>query len=165
MNALWSYALAALGITGLLIAANRPRVGWWFNIAAQTAWVAYALATRQWGFLASALAYVVAYVRLLRRAYRPAEPVKTGPRRARYLGVLVLVATKAQADAWMRDHPEFSGWRRVLVASRDDVQKVRGYFGPIEVRRLGVDLPADAAMELSDAVRVIEAVTQLVSDG
>jgi hypothetical protein len=71
VSAIWSYALAVLGITGLLIAANRPKVGWWFNIAAQTAWIAYAVATRQWGFLASALAYAFAYVRLLRRAHRP----------------------------------------------------------------------------------------------
>lgn len=163
MSVLWSYALAALGITGLLIAANRPKIGWWFNIAAQTAWVAYAVATRQWGFLASALAYAVAYLRLLRRAYRPrrAAPVKT---RARYPGVLVLVATKAAADAWMRDHPEFSSWRLVRVASRADVQRVRGYFGPIEVRWLGEKLlDTEAAVELNDAVRVIEAVTQLAS--
>lgn len=73
MSAVWSYALAVIGITGLLIAANRPRIGWWFNIAAQVVWVTYAVVTRQWGFLLSALAYAVAYVRLLRRAYRPAH--------------------------------------------------------------------------------------------
>lgn len=72
MSPIWSYALAAVGITGLLIAASRPKVGWWFNIAAQTAWVAYAVVTRQWGFLASALAYTIAYVRLLRRAHTTA---------------------------------------------------------------------------------------------
>lgn len=70
MSALWSYALAAIGVTGLFIAATRPRVGWWFNIVAQAAWVAYAVATRQWGFLLTAVAYTVVYVRLLRRAYR-----------------------------------------------------------------------------------------------
>lgn len=79
MAALWSYALAAVGITGLLIAANRPKVGWWFNIAAQTIWVSYAFATRQWGFLASALAYAVAYIRLLRLAYRPKVRAEHGP--------------------------------------------------------------------------------------
>lgn len=72
MNPLWSYALAVIGVTGLLIAATRPKVGWWFNIAAQAAWVTYAIATRQWGFLASALAYAGAYVRLLRKAQRAA---------------------------------------------------------------------------------------------
>lgn len=70
-SAFWSYGLAVVGITGLLIAATRPKVGWWFNIAAQAAWVSYAIATRQWGFLASAMAYAIAYARLLRRAHQP----------------------------------------------------------------------------------------------
>jgi hypothetical protein len=76
MSPVWSFVLAAIGVTGLWIAASRPRVGWWFNIAAQAVWLAYAIATRQWGFLVTAVAYAVVYVRLLRRAYRPvpAEP-------------------------------------------------------------------------------------------
>jgi len=78
MNPLWSFALATIGVTGLLIAATRPRIGWWFNIAAQAAWVAYAVATRQWGFLLTAVAYAAAYVRLLRSARR--KPVPTTPR-------------------------------------------------------------------------------------
>lgn len=79
MNPLWSYALAAIGVTGLLVARRRPRVGWWFNIAAQAAWVAYAIATRQWGFLLTAGAYTAAYVLLLREAYR--RPVTKGTTR------------------------------------------------------------------------------------
>jgi len=59
-----------IGVTGLLIAATRPRIGWWFNIGAQVAWVIYAVVTRQWGFLISAIAYGVAYVRLLHHAHR-----------------------------------------------------------------------------------------------
>ncbi|TAK89329.1 MAG: hypothetical protein EPO06_11730 [Burkholderiaceae bacterium] len=81
MNPVWSYLLAATGVTGLLIAANRPRVGYWFNIAAQGAWLAYAIATRQWGFLLSVVAYTVAFARLLRRAYRTAD-VSTADQRA-----------------------------------------------------------------------------------
>lgn len=71
MSPAWSYALAAIGITGLFIAASRPRVGWWFNIVAQVAWLAYAVASRQWGFLLTVVAYGFVYVRLLRRAYAP----------------------------------------------------------------------------------------------
>ena len=69
MSAMWSYLLAAIGVTGLWIAATRPRVGWWFNIGAQSVWLAYAVATRQWGFLLTAVAYAVVYARLLRKAY------------------------------------------------------------------------------------------------
>ena len=76
MSAIWSYALAVIGVSGLLIAASKPRVGWWFNIGAQAVWITYAIVTRQWGFLLSALAYAVAYVRLLRRAYR--APITEG---------------------------------------------------------------------------------------
>lgn len=75
MNAAWSYVLAALGVTGLLIAATRPKVGWWFNIGAQLPWLAYAVASRQWGFLLTPVAYTVGYVRLLRKAYRPTPTV------------------------------------------------------------------------------------------
>lgn len=69
MSPLWSFILAAIGVSGLLIAATRPRIGWWFNITAQVAWVAYAISTRQWGFLLTAVAYAIAYARLLRKAY------------------------------------------------------------------------------------------------
>ncbi len=75
MNPVWSYVLAGLGVTGLLIAASRPKVGWWFNIVAQVPWLAYAVVSRQWGFVLTPVAYAVGYARLLRRAYRvvPAE--------------------------------------------------------------------------------------------
>jgi hypothetical protein len=69
MASYWSYLLAGLGITGLVIARTRPRVGWWFNIAAQIAWTAYSISTRQRGFLVSGVGYTYAYVRLLRQAY------------------------------------------------------------------------------------------------
>lgn len=78
MSPLWSYLLAAIGVTGLWIAANQPRVGWWFNIAAQAVWLAYAVATGQWGFLVTAVAYAVVYVRLLRRAYARPEVTDGG---------------------------------------------------------------------------------------
>lgn len=65
---MWSYLLAAIGLTGLYLAPKYPAVGWWFNIAAQALWAIYAITTRQWGFLASAAVYALMYVRLLRRA-------------------------------------------------------------------------------------------------
>lgn len=68
---LWSFVLAGLGLTGLYIAANRPRVGWWFNVGAQLIWFAYGIATTQWGFIITAIAYAFVYLRLLRRAYQP----------------------------------------------------------------------------------------------
>ncbi len=68
MTPTWSYLLAALGITGLLVARWRPDLGWWFNIAAQIPWTWYAVSSGQWGFLASGVFYTLGYVLLLRQA-------------------------------------------------------------------------------------------------
>lgn len=53
----WSWALTAVGVTGLYLAGRGNRLGWAVGIGAQLLWLAYALATRQWGFLASVAAY------------------------------------------------------------------------------------------------------------
>lgn len=66
--------LAGIGVIGLWIAAHRPRIGWWFNIAAQVVWIGYAVTTQQWGFLIAAAAYAVAYSRLLYYAARSPIP-------------------------------------------------------------------------------------------
>ena len=88
---MWSYLLAGLGITGLIVARRRPTVGWWFNIAAQAAWTAYAISTRQWGFLASGVGYTYAYVRLLRAA-------QSARRRERAQGGVDRGSRQAQLD-------------------------------------------------------------------
>ncbi|SCL17746.1 hypothetical protein GA0070616_1349 [Micromonospora nigra] len=75
---MWSYLLSSIGILGLLIAARQPRIGWTINLAAQALWVVYALSTGQPGFLLAAVAYTVAYGRLLRRATK-ASPARCGP--------------------------------------------------------------------------------------
>lgn len=63
MNPLWSYGLAAIGITGLLLAGSKRKVGWAIGFGAQILWIAYALATDQPGFLVSAFAYGFVYAR------------------------------------------------------------------------------------------------------
>ena len=54
---LWSFILAAVGITGLFIAGKNNHWGWAIGLGAQLLWLAYALTTQQWGFIATALAY------------------------------------------------------------------------------------------------------------
>jgi hypothetical protein len=73
---MWSYCLAAVGITGLWLAARYPRTGWWINIGAQGLWFAYGLTTGQQGFLITAVVYAYVYARLLRKtaANRPETP-------------------------------------------------------------------------------------------
>jgi hypothetical protein len=60
---LWSYLLAAVGILGLVLAGQRRAIGWAVGLGAQGLWIAYALATHQFGFIVSALAYGAVYAR------------------------------------------------------------------------------------------------------
>lgn len=54
---IWSWLLAAVGVFGLYLAGKKNPMGWAVGLAAQVLWIAYALVTKQWGFIASALAY------------------------------------------------------------------------------------------------------------
>lgn len=63
MNQLWSWALAAVGITGLWLAGRNNKLGWAIGLFAQTLWLAYGITTRQWGFIATAFAYGFVYGR------------------------------------------------------------------------------------------------------
>lgn len=63
----WSVLLAAVGVGGLWLAGRRSWTGWAVGLAAQGLWVAYALASRQYGFLVSAVAYGSVYAVNLRR--------------------------------------------------------------------------------------------------
>lgn len=60
---MWSYLLAAVGIAGLLLAGSKRKLGWAVGFGAQGLWVAYAIATEQYGFIAAALAYATVYAR------------------------------------------------------------------------------------------------------
>lgn len=81
MNPLWSWVLTAVGVLGLYLAGKKNRAGWAVGLGAQVLWVAYAVASRQWGFLASAGAYGWVYARNwlrwraeARRPYFPEAP-------------------------------------------------------------------------------------------
>lgn len=67
----WSWLLTLFGVVGLWLAGSRRRGGWALGIFAQGLWIAYALSTGQYGFIASALAYGFVYVRNY-RAWHPA---------------------------------------------------------------------------------------------
>lgn len=59
----WSWLLAGIGIVGLYVAGSKKAWGWLIGLAVQVLWIAYALATEQYGFVASALAYGFVYGR------------------------------------------------------------------------------------------------------
>lgn len=73
---LWSWLLAAIGVTGIALAGRKaaPWIGWTIGLTAQLLWVAYALVTGQYGFLASALAYGTVYGLNVRRALAARRP-------------------------------------------------------------------------------------------
>jgi len=66
MTQWWSWALTVVGVFGLWLAGRRSPWGWAVGIGAQVLWLAYAIATRQWGFLVSCFAYGAVYVKNFR---------------------------------------------------------------------------------------------------
>ena len=67
---LWSWALSAIGITGLWLAGSRRHWGWLVNAGSQVVWATYAVVTDQWGFIPACIAYSVVYIRNFRAAKR-----------------------------------------------------------------------------------------------
>lgn len=63
----WSWVLAGIGVTGLYFAGSNRAVGWAIGLAVQVLWIGYAFATRQWGFIFSAIAYSAVNIRNWRR--------------------------------------------------------------------------------------------------
>lgn len=63
----WSILLAAVGLTGLWLAGNHREIGWRIGIAVQAPWIAYAIVTRQWGFIVLAIGYGFVNARNLAR--------------------------------------------------------------------------------------------------
>jgi nicotinamide riboside transporter PnuC len=60
---IWSFALSALGIIGILLAGNKNRVGWVVGFFVQPLWIIFALTTGQYGFILNAVIYAVVYAR------------------------------------------------------------------------------------------------------
>ena len=59
----WSWLLTAVGVAGLYLAGRRVWWSWFVGLGAQALWVMYAVATQQYGFLVSAVAYGWVYGR------------------------------------------------------------------------------------------------------
>ena len=58
---MWSYLLAIIGISGIYLAGKNNKYGWALGIFAQLLWIIFAIATNQYGFILSALAYGYVY--------------------------------------------------------------------------------------------------------
>ena len=59
----WSWVLSLVGVTGFWLAGKKVWWCWYINIANQLIWTAYAVVTRQWGFMIGVAVYMVVFVR------------------------------------------------------------------------------------------------------
>jgi hypothetical protein len=63
----WSWLLTLIGVTGIYVAGRKNKAGWAIGLGAQLLWIAYALVTKQYGFIASAFVYGYFYANNLRK--------------------------------------------------------------------------------------------------
>jgi len=59
----WSYILAPLGLAGMWMAGKKRRSGWLLSLFTQALWLAYAIQTKQYGFIVGTLSYAFVYVK------------------------------------------------------------------------------------------------------
>ena len=63
MSEYWSWILAAIGVTGIYVVGKKNIWGWLVLCINECIWIAYALATKQYGFIVMALAYAAVYIK------------------------------------------------------------------------------------------------------
>jgi nicotinamide riboside transporter PnuC len=59
----WSWVLAVIGVAGIFFVGRKTIWGWLVLLFNELLWITYALITDQYGFIFSALAYAVVYIR------------------------------------------------------------------------------------------------------
>jgi hypothetical protein len=60
---MWSWILAILGISGIFLVGRKTIWGWLVLCTNEILWVTYAIMTKQYGFIAMAIAYVIVYLK------------------------------------------------------------------------------------------------------
>jgi nicotinamide riboside transporter PnuC len=59
----WSWVLAVIGVTGIFFVGRKTIWGWHILLVNEALWITYAIITKQYGFILSAIAYAAVYVR------------------------------------------------------------------------------------------------------
>lgn len=59
----WSWLLAAVGVTGIFLVGKKVVWAWLILLINECIWIAYALATDQYGFIVMATAYGIVYIK------------------------------------------------------------------------------------------------------
>lgn len=60
---LWSWILTAIGLAGFFLAGKKVWWSWYINIGNQAVWLAYALTTKQYGFIVGTIAYSIVFTK------------------------------------------------------------------------------------------------------
>jgi len=60
---MWSWVLAIIGVTGIYFVGRKTIWGWVVLCFNEILWIAYALITKQYGFIFSAIAYAAVYIK------------------------------------------------------------------------------------------------------
>jgi len=60
---MWSWVLACIGVFGIYFVGRKTVWGWLVLLANEVIWIVYAVSTKQYGFIVSAIAYAIVYVR------------------------------------------------------------------------------------------------------
>jgi hypothetical protein len=60
---IWSWVLAAIGVSGIFFVGQKTIWGWLVLLANEVLWTVYAVVTQQYGFIFSAVAYGIVYIR------------------------------------------------------------------------------------------------------
>ena len=60
---MWSWILAVIGVTGIYFVGRKTIWGWYVLLFNECLWMAYAVITKQYGFIFSAIAYAAVYIK------------------------------------------------------------------------------------------------------
>jgi len=60
---MWSWILAVIGVCGIFLVGQKTIWGWVVLCVNEVLWIAYGLSTKQYGFIAMAIAYATIYIR------------------------------------------------------------------------------------------------------
>ena len=63
---MWSWVLAIVGSTGLFFVGEKRLRGWFILAANEILWCVYAIHTRQYGFIAYSVLYLIMYYKAIR---------------------------------------------------------------------------------------------------
>ena len=59
----YSWMLAIVGVAGIYFVGRKDKWGWYVLLFNECLWIAYAVTTKQYGFIASAIAYAAVYIK------------------------------------------------------------------------------------------------------